>query len=115
MSSHALTGVNGYAGLKRMLTRPMELTRPEEPDPEAGQWKSSASSSLPFEPLTLIFRDLRYFVPAPKGAVPKKASAAQPQQKGDKGGPPQLELLKSLTGFAAPGVLTALMGGSGEF
>jgi hypothetical protein len=29
--------------------------------------------------------------------------------------PPQLELLKGITGYAEPGMLTALMGGSGEW
>lgn len=80
-------------------------------DPEAGH--GHASKALPFEPLTLIFRDLRYFVPAPKSTVQNSTA------KGDGGGdakeraPERLELLKSLTGYAAPGILTALMGGSG--
>ncbi|KAK9807392.1 hypothetical protein WJX73_000014 [Symbiochloris irregularis] len=93
------------------------LSRMEEAHPQ-GQ----ASSSLPFEPLTLVFKDLQYFVPAPKGSLPPSAAATgggntqftegSKQAAGDSGRP-QLELLKSLTGYAAPGVLTALMGGSG--
>ncbi|GIL42549.1 hypothetical protein Vafri_515 [Volvox africanus] len=59
---------------------------------------------LPFTPITLVFQDLRYLVPNPcKG------------QKGADGtlAPDKLELLKGITGFAVPGSMTALMGGSG--
>ena len=51
-----------------------------------------------------IVQDMRYFVDAPS----KAKSANQ-----SKGNPAKLELLKGITGYAAPGVLTALMGGSG--
>ena len=86
------------------------------PDVETAQSIGTVESGLPFEPLTLIFRNLRYFVPAPKGSA---LSAGKDKQAGSEGsskdkGLAQLELLKSLTGYAAPGVLTALMGGSGQ-
>ena len=49
-------------------------------------------------------QDLRYFVDAPSKAKSDNQS---------NGNPAKLELLKGITGYAAPGVLTALMGGSG--
>mmetsp|Transcript_17709 Transcript_17709/g.49550 ORF Transcript_17709/g.49550 Transcript_17709/m.49550 type:complete len:1558 (-) Transcript_17709:317-4990(-) len=58
------------------------------------------TSKLPFQPLTLVWKDLHYFVPFPKG-------------KDAKDTPKELELLKGITGYAQPGTLTALMGGSG--
>ncbi|CAL8463057.1 g2591 [Coccomyxa elongata] len=59
-------------------------------------------SSLPFTPITLVYRDLQYFVPLPG----KK-------QVGEDGKRKRLELLKPMSGAAVPGQLTALMGGSG--
>ncbi len=62
---------------------------------------------LPHLSCPLLNHDLlcptRYFVPNPsfKG-------------KGDDKVPETLELLKGITGYAEPGYLTALMGGSGE-
>lgn len=50
--------------------------------------------NLPFEPITLTFNDLHYYVPNP-------------------GGSGELELLKGIYGVFRPGVLTALMGASG--
>ncbi|GIL82508.1 hypothetical protein Vretifemale_11338 [Volvox reticuliferus] len=59
---------------------------------------------LPYTPITLVFQDIRYFVPNPSKG-----------QKTDDGNPApdKLELLKGVTGFAVPGSMTALMGGSG--
>ncbi|CAK4777388.1 unnamed protein product, partial [Aphanomyces euteiches] len=48
-----------------------------------------------FVPVTLVFKDLHYFVPNPT--------------KGE----PELELLKGVSGYALPGTVTALMGSSG--
>eukprot|EP00884_Botryococcus_braunii_P019076 jgi/Botrbrau1/5852/Bobra.0366s0033.1 len=73
---------------------------PEQvPLKEAGE-----AQGLPFEPITLIFRELRYFVPMPKAA--KKSLPGNRRRD-------RLELLKGISAFVAPGVLTALMGGSG--
>ena len=55
---------------------------------------AKAALNLPFEPVTLTFNDLHYFVPTPKGSG-------------------ELELLKGIYGVFRPGVLTALMGASG--
>ena len=49
---------------------------------------SKAGSSLPFEPITLVFKDLRYFVDAPKGMDAKLLAGA------DSSHPGVLELLK---------------------
>ena len=53
---------------------------------------------------TLTVQDLRYFVDAPSKAKSDNQSKEQPAK---------LELLKGISGYACPGVLTALMGGSG--
>ncbi|KXZ50448.1 hypothetical protein GPECTOR_16g622 [Gonium pectorale] len=103
------------------------------------------SSSLPFTPITLVFQDLKYWVPNPaySRAAAKKAAkvqaeanqaaidahaggskdveaakpAAAPAPAARAGGPPptqeRLQLLSGITGFNEPGVLLALMGGSG--
>ncbi|KAG2487630.1 hypothetical protein HYH03_013769 [Edaphochlamys debaryana] len=62
------------------------------------------AGKLPYTPITLVFQDLRYFVPHPSAG-----------QKADDGStvPPTLELLKGITGYSEPGSMTALMGGSG--
>ncbi|KAG2432130.1 hypothetical protein HXX76_009056 [Chlamydomonas incerta] len=60
---------------------------------------------LPYTPITLVFEDLRYFVPNPSAGV-KPAPGAE-------AAPARLELLKGITGFSVPGSMTALMGGSG--
>ena len=59
-----------------------------------GSEHGSSDLNLPFEPVTLTFNDLHYFVPNPKGEG-------------------ELELLKGIYGVFRPGVLTALMDASG--
>jgi ABC-type multidrug transport system ATPase subunit len=56
--------------------------------------KSRRTLNLPFQPITLTFKDLHYYVPNPAGSG-------------------ELELLKGISGSFRPGVLTALMGASG--
>ena len=51
------------------------------------------TNQLPFPPVSLVWKDLRYVVKTPSGT--------------------KLELLKGISGFARPRRLTALMGGSG--
>ncbi|XP_051146777.1 pleiotropic drug resistance protein 3-like [Andrographis paniculata] len=53
---------------------------------------------LPFEPLSMVFQDIQYFIDTPM--------ATKKHQKG-------LQLLYDITGAFRPGVLTALMGVSG--
>ena len=50
-------------------------------------------------------QELKYFVDAP-------SKTKSDNQSNDN--PAKLELLKGITGYSAPGVLTALMGGSGQ-
>ncbi|TMW67512.1 hypothetical protein Poli38472_011132 [Pythium oligandrum] len=57
---------------------------------------NNATRERLFTPVTLAFKDLWYSVPDPKNP---------------KGAP--LDLLKGISGFAAPGTITALMGSSG--
>ena len=55
--------------------------------------KSPTTASLPFTPVTLVFRNLKYVVPTDHG---------------------NKTLLEGISGFCKPGTLTALMGASGE-
>ncbi|KAK4792568.1 hypothetical protein SAY86_023003 [Trapa natans] len=57
--------------------------------------------ALPFEPVTLTFENVQYFVNAPK----KLREQGFPDKR--------LQLLREITGAFRPGVLTALMGVSG--
>ncbi|KAH8053438.1 ATPase [Aureococcus anophagefferens] len=59
----------------------------------------AVASSLPFEPATLSFHDVHYFVPVPKSS--------------DRAAPDRLELLDGVSAFCKPGDMTALMGSSG--
>ncbi|KAJ7970940.1 Pleiotropic drug resistance transporter [Quillaja saponaria] len=56
---------------------------------------------LPFEPMSISFEDVQYFVDTPK----KMREQGFPQKK--------LQLLQDITGAFRPGILTALMGISG--
>ncbi|PKI41929.1 hypothetical protein CRG98_037679 [Punica granatum] len=56
---------------------------------------------LPFEPITLTFENVHYFVDTPK----KLRDQGFPEKR--------LQLLRDITGAFRPGVLTALMGASG--
>ncbi|XP_061973644.1 pleiotropic drug resistance protein 3-like isoform X2 [Populus nigra] len=57
--------------------------------------------ALPFEPLTMTFKDVRYYVDTPL----EMRKRGFPQKK--------LQLLSDITGAFRPGILTALMGVSG--
>ncbi|PKA55822.1 Pleiotropic drug resistance protein 3 [Apostasia shenzhenica] len=56
---------------------------------------------MPFQPLTMTFQDIQYFIDIPKGM----------NRQGY--GPRRLQLLQNLTGAFRPGVLSAIMGVSG--
>lgn len=62
---------------------------------------ASTLASLPFVPMSIAWRDIRYAVTLP--AATAKA-AVEPREK---------VLLRAVTGYAAPGQLLALMGASG--
>jgi ABC-type multidrug transport system ATPase subunit/ABC-type multidrug transport system permease subunit len=81
----------------------------------------------PCPPVTLVWQDLSYFVPMPAAAAAakkkkrslglrsgsKKGAAATTTAPATATADDELQLLHSLTGFARPGDLVALMGGSG--
>ena len=75
-----------------------------------GQSDAMGGSFMPVCPLQ-VFEDLHYYVDAPGGK--KKGDKKAKPGKGQVDIAGKLELLKGLTGYAKPGVLTALMGGSG--
>lgn len=58
--------------------------------------KAEKEMALPFEKMSLVFRNIDYYVPMPGG------------KRGE-----ELQLLKKCWGAFKPGVLTALMGASG--
>jgi len=64
-----------------------------------GSKQSFQLTALPFVPVTLSWRHINYTVDIP------------PAKRGDK--PTKRQLLKDISGFAAPGKMTALMGSSG--
>jgi ABC-type multidrug transport system ATPase subunit/ABC-type multidrug transport system permease subunit len=76
---------------------------------KAADKAAAAAVAVPFTPITLVCRNIRYYVPDPsKGAAPgvvKDSSDSEIEGK--------LELLKGIDLYAEPGSLTALMGGSG--
>lgn len=70
---------------------------------------ATAKTVVPFTPITLVCRGLRYYVPDPSGGtVPGVV-----KDSADKEIEGKLELLQGIDIFAEPGELTALMGGSG--
>mmetsp|Transcript_33340 Transcript_33340/g.83541 ORF Transcript_33340/g.83541 Transcript_33340/m.83541 type:complete len:1541 (-) Transcript_33340:49-4671(-) len=68
---------------------------------KSGSVADGKEEPMPFQPLTLVWQNIHYFVPFPKGKDAPKDT------------PEELELLKGITGYSRPGTLTALMGGSG--
>ncbi|CAM9737972.1 unnamed protein product [Ascophyllum nodosum] len=64
------------------------------PVAELKRQPSELEADLPFEPVTLTFKDMSYSVPHPSGDG-------------------NLELLTGISGFCKPGQMTALMGSSG--
>ncbi|KAL3134216.1 hypothetical protein ABBQ38_006651 [Trebouxia sp. C0009 RCD-2024] len=67
----------------------------------------SSGMVLPFDPMTMTFKDLHYSVPIPKEAAEGK------EHVHNEGNQPMLELLLGISGAFRPGVLTCLMGVSG--
>eukprot|EP00742_Colponemidia_sp_Colp-10_P017271 GILJ01019851.1.p1 GENE.GILJ01019851.1~~GILJ01019851.1.p1 ORF type:complete len:1409 (-),score=187.18 GILJ01019851.1:37-3678(-) len=63
---------------------------------------SNASSVLPFQPMNLVWRDLKYYV-----------TVKNIDDKSGKTGTVRKPLLSGVNGFSKPGTLTALMGSSG--
>lgn len=69
-----------------------------------GQHRQTVTATLS-STLWCHMQNLKYFVDAPSKAKSDNQSSDNPAK---------LELLKGITGYSAPGVLTALMGGSGQ-
>ncbi|KAK7388064.1 hypothetical protein VNO78_22868 [Psophocarpus tetragonolobus] len=63
--------------------------------------QSTGKMVLPFQPLTIAFKDVQYFVDIP------------PEMKKHGSDEKRLQLLRDITGAFRPGILTALMGVSG--
>ncbi|KAF1867088.1 hypothetical protein Lal_00049516 [Lupinus albus] len=63
--------------------------------------QSTGKMVLPFEPLTITFKDVQYFVDTP------------PEMRKHGSNEKKLQLLRNITGAFRPGILTALMGVSG--
>lgn len=66
---------------------------------------------IPFTPITLVCRDIQYYVPDP--AKGKGANKNVIKDSGDPEIEGKLRLLNGIDFFAQPANLTALMGGSG--
>ncbi|KAL9389216.1 hypothetical protein Peur_017821 [Populus x canadensis] len=69
--------------------------------PKSSPGDKKGGMALPFEPLTMTFKDVRYYVDTPL----EMRKRGFPQKK--------LQLLSDITGAFRPGILTALMGVSG--
>ncbi|CAA0816517.1 ABC transporter G family member 37 [Striga hermonthica] len=86
----------------RGTVQPDDKPRPEDRSGVSAIAKShSTKMILPFEPLSLVFQDVQYYVDTP--AAMKERGFTQKK----------LQLLCDITGAFRPGVLTALMGVSG--
>jgi ABC-type multidrug transport system ATPase subunit len=66
----------------------------------------NVQSEIPFQPVTLVWDNLWYTVTVDVAPMGKREGGRQAHTT-------QLELLKSVSGFAKPGQMTALMGSSG--
>ncbi|KAK8520248.1 hypothetical protein V6N12_004205 [Hibiscus sabdariffa] len=73
----------------------------EDMENESSHPDSSGKMVLPFEPLTLTFQDVQYYIDTPSEMRKRGYS----QRK--------MQLLSNVTGALRPGILTALMGTSG--
>lgn len=73
----------------------------------------AVSRSLAFQPVSVVWRHLSYYVTVPKGLAGPAAANIMCEDCSDAALVGKKRLLNDLTGFARPGVLTALMGGSG--
>lgn len=65
--------------------------------------------TVPFQPISLVCKDVKYYVPDPSGGEHPNVV----KKSGDKEIEGTLQLLKGISFHAEPGKLTALMGGSG--
>ncbi|CAK7348518.1 unnamed protein product [Dovyalis caffra] len=100
--SRTIISQETLSNLKRkqdLANIPQEKASPETPKSAAE--KENIRMVLPFEPITISFQNVQYFVDTPK--ILKKQGF--PHKR--------LQLLHDITGAFRPGILTALMGVSG--
>ncbi|CAN6460441.1 unnamed protein product [Victoria cruziana] len=91
----------GHAIISREKLSPLQVKEEVSQPTSINGHKRTGNMVLPFEPLSVAFQDVQYFVDTPQemwnqGVTEKK-----------------LQLLRDITGAFRPGVLTALMGVSG--
>lgn len=79
------------------------------PDRVGAGEPAAKAAPVKFDPISLVCRDLKYYVPDPSGG----SSPGVVKGSGDKDIEGKLQLLKGIDFYAEPGKLTALMGGSG--
>jgi len=88
-------------------------TAPAEAAPPVSEHKEEDAPAkkfvIPHVPITLVCRDIRYYVNDPSGG----SAPGVVKDTSDREIAGKLQLLKSLDLYAEPGRLTALMGGSG--
>ncbi|KAL3150185.1 hypothetical protein ABBQ32_000044 [Trebouxia sp. C0010 RCD-2024] len=106
-ASHAPANGNGSQEDMENGQAGPHSTASEGANAEEGKGKAASGMVLPFDPMTMTFRDLHYYVPIPKESAAGKANVH------NEGGQPMLELLLGISGAFRPGVLTCLMGVSG--
>ncbi len=78
-------------------------------NPAGERLKSREKVTVPFQPISLVCKDIKYYVPDPSGGEHPNVIKGS----GDKEIEGALQLLKGISFHAEPGKLTALMGGSG--
>ncbi|CAL9146210.1 ABC transporter G family member 45-like [Musa acuminata AAA Group] len=84
-----------------MKMQPRDFKKINKADDQATSAASQSRMSLPFQPLTIAFSNISYYVD-----VPKQLKKFGIKEK-------RLQLLKGVSGAFRPGVLTALMGVTG--
>ncbi|XVE82355.1 hypothetical protein DITRI_Ditri15bG0142000 [Diplodiscus trichospermus] len=101
--SRAIISFEKYSQLQRKEDQKDSLQEESEPAVDPGKTAGSKAGQmvLPFEPLTVTFQDVQYYIDTP----------LEMRERGFKN--KKLQLLSDITGAFRPGVLTALMGVSG--
>ena len=102
MPSHKLAPSSSASPLPKSPSQPHITAQPSSSALALAAAAASAQSALPFTPMSIAWRNLRYTV-----TIAAAAAKAEGRASRDK------VLLQSVTGRAAPGKLTALMGASG--
>ncbi|KAG6731444.1 hypothetical protein I3842_01G129400 [Carya illinoinensis] len=102
--SRALISYERYSqlqGIKERYNNSDRGTNPTGASPKTTSEARKGRMILPFEPLTVTFHDVQYYIETPS------------EMKGQGFTHKKLQLLSDITGAFRPGILTALMGVSG--